>query len=105
LLFAEGLASELRTHGVDVQAMCPGGTYSEFQRVAGLEPKNFGPLERLMFRTPTAVVATSLRTLGGRVTVVDGWLNRLLVFSMKLMPRRISTWAFGAFMARFSAGR
>jgi short-subunit dehydrogenase len=85
--------------------MCPGGTYSEFQRVAGLEPKNFGPLERLMFRTPTAVVATSLRTLGGRVTVVDGWLNRLLVFSMKLMPRRISTWAFGAFMARFSAGR
>jgi hypothetical protein len=104
LIFAEGLASELKVHGVDVQAMCPGGTYTEFQRVAGLEPKNFGPLQRLMFTTPTAVVATSLRTLGGRVTVVQGWMNRLLVLSMKLMPRRISTWVFGAFMERFSAG-
>jgi short-subunit dehydrogenase len=104
LIFAEGLASELRRHGVHVQAMCPGGTHSEFQRVAGLEAKNFGPLERLMFTTPTAVVATSLNTLGGRVTVVHGWLNRLLVLSMKLTPRPISTWLFGAFVQRFSAG-
>jgi short-subunit dehydrogenase len=104
LIFAEGLASELKSYGVDVQAMCPGGTYTEFQRVAGLEPKNFGPLQGLMFTTPTAVVATSLRKLGGRVTVVHGWLNRLLVLSMKLTPRPISTWIFGAFMARFSDG-
>jgi hypothetical protein len=45
-----------------------------------------------------------LRKLGGRVTVVHGWLNRLLVLSMKLTPRPISTWIFGAFMARFSDG-
>jgi short-subunit dehydrogenase len=102
LIFAEGLASELRVYGVDVQAMCPGGTYSEFQRVAGLEPKNFGLLQRLMFTTPTAVVATSLNTLGGHVTVVHGWLNRLLVLSMKLVPRPISTWIFGAFVQRFA---
>ena len=105
LLFAEGLASELRRDGVDVQAMCPGGTLTEFQRVAGLEPANLGPLRRLMFTTPTAVVATSLRALGGRTTVVHGWLNRLLVISMKVTPRPISTWLFGLFAERFSADR
>ena len=103
LIFAEGLASELKEFGVDVQAICPGGTRSEFQRVAGLDPTRFGPLERLMFATPAAVVATSLHTLGGRVTVVHGWLNRLLVVSMKLVPRALSTWIFGLMMKRFSA--
>ena len=103
LLFAEGLASELGQYGVDVQAMCPGGTYTEFQQAAGLEPRNLGPLQRLMFTGPTAVVATSLRKLGGRTTIVHGWLNRLLVLSMKLTPRPISTWLFGMFVERFSA--
>lgn len=104
LLFAEGLASELRPYGVVVQAMCPGGTHTEFQWVAGLEPKNFGPLQRLLFARPSAVVATSLRTLGRRVTVVHGWLNRLLVLSMRLAPRPVSAWIFGVFLERFSAG-
>ena len=104
LLFAESLAEELRPYGVHVQALCPGGTITEFQQVAGLDTRNFGPLARLMFVRPASVVATSLRKLGGRVTVVHGWLNRLLVLSMKLTPRPISTWIFGAFMARFSDG-
>ena len=105
LIFAEGLASELKPYGVDVQAMCPGGTYTEFQQVAGHEPRNLGPLRRLMFATPTAVVATSLRTLGRRVTVVHGWFNRFLVLSMRLAPRRLSAWVFGLVMDRLSASR
>ena len=104
LLFAEGLAPELRPHGVDVQALCPGGTLTEFQRVAGLDTRNFGPFARLMFATPTSVVATSLRTLGHRVTVVPGFLNKLMVLSMRLVPRRLSTWILGSVMDRFAAG-
>src|SRR5262249_38556691 len=34
LLFAEGLAEEVRTYGVRVCALCPGSTESEFRRVA-----------------------------------------------------------------------
>jgi short-subunit dehydrogenase len=103
LLFAEGLAEELRPYGVDVQALCPGGTLTEFQRVAGLDTRNFGPLARLMFTTPAAVVVASLRALGHRVTVVPGVLNKLAVLAMRLMPRRVSTWLFGSIVDRFAA--
>jgi short-subunit dehydrogenase len=57
-----------------------------------------------MFVHPTSVVATSLRTLGGRVTVIPGVLNKLAVLIIRLMPRRLSTWIFGSVMERFSAG-
>ena len=57
-----------------------------------------------MFATPTSVVATSLRTLGRRVTVIPGFLNKLTVLTMRVMPRRVSTWLFGLVMERFAAG-
>ncbi len=104
LLFAEGLAGELRPYGVDVQALCPGATLTEFQRVAGLDARNFGPLARLMFATPASVVRTSLRALGGRVTVIPGIFNKLAVLTMRLMPRRVSTWLFGSMVDRVTAG-
>jgi short-subunit dehydrogenase len=57
----------------------------------------------MVFMSPTAVVATSLRALGRRVTVVPGLLNKLTVVSMKLSPRRLAAWLLGAIMRRFSA--
>ena len=84
--------------------LCPGGTLTEFQGVAGLDTKKFGPFARLMFATPTSVVATSLRALGHRVTVIPGFLNKLMVFTMRLVPRRVSTWILGSVMERFAAG-
>lgn len=103
LLFAEALADELARYGVHVQALCPGATLTEFQRVAGLDPDRFGPLRNLMFATPTSVVVTSLRTLGGRTTVVPGFVNKIFVGSMRLLPRFVSRWFFGSLMRRFSA--
>jgi len=105
LLLAEGLAGELRPYGVDVQALCPGGTLTEFQQVAGLDTRKFGPFASLVFMSPTSVVTTSLRTLGRRVTVVPGLLNKLTVVSMKLLPRRLAAWLLGAIMRRFSASQ
>ena len=103
LVFAEGLAGELKPCGVDVQALCPGGTSTEFQQVAGLDTRKFGPLAGLVFARPTTVVATSLQSLGGRVTVVPGLLNKLTVLAFRLLPRRLATWVLGATMERFSA--
>ena len=104
LLFAEGLAGELRPYGVDVQALCPGGTLTEFHQVAGLDTEKLGPLASLIYVKPESVVTTSLRTLGGRVTVVPGLPNKLAVLTMRLLPRRLSTWLFGLLIGRF-AGR
>ena len=58
-----------------------------------------------MFASPTSVVATSLRALGGRVVVIPGVLNKAFVWSMRLMPRALSRWFLGHLMQRFSAGR
>jgi hypothetical protein len=104
LLFAEGLAGELRPYGVDVQALCPGGTLTEFQQVAGLDTRKFGPFARLLFASPASVVSTSLRTLGRRVTVIPGVLNKLTVLTMRLLPRRLSTWILGSILNRLAAG-
>jgi short-subunit dehydrogenase len=103
LLFAEGLAEELRPYGVDVQALCPGGTLTEFQQVAGLDPRGLGPFARLAFASPTSVVVASLKNLGRRVTVVPGFLNKLMVFTMKILPRRWAIRILGATMDRISA--
>jgi hypothetical protein len=105
LIFAEGLAEELRPHGIDVQALCPGGTLTEFQRVAGLDVSNFGPLTRLIFTSPSYVVAKSLGALGRRVTVIPGVLNTLLALTMRLLPRRLATWIYGVAMGRLAANR
>lgn len=103
LLFAEGLAEELRPYGVDVQALCPGGTLTEFQRVAGLDAGRLGPMSRWVFATPTSVVVASLKNLGRRVTVVPGVLNKLMVLMVKLLPRRWAVRMLGSTIDRVTA--
>lgn len=103
LLFAEGLAAELAPYGVDVQALCPGGTYTEFQHVAGLDSRALGPLSGVVFANASTVVATSLRKLGKRVTVVPGFINKLNFFMMRFMPRWLSTRLLGTAVRRLAA--
>ena len=87
LLFAEGLAQEVKRHGVRVCAVCPGSTESEFDRLAGI------PTERtLQIETATKVVRTALQALAaGRHAVVSGFGNRAAVQLQRLAPRRVAT--------------
>lgn len=103
LLFAEGLAAELAPYGVDVQALCPGRTHTEFQRVAGIDARRLGPLSRFLFASAPSVVRTSLGKLGKRVTVVPGFLNALNVFMMRLLPRWLSRRLSGSAVRRLAA--
>lgn len=103
LLFAEGLAEELRPYGVDVQALCPGGTLTEFPQVAGFDPSRLGPWSRFAFATPKSVVVTSLKKLGGHVTVVPGFMNKLMVLMLRLLPRRWAVRILGATADRVTA--
>ena len=87
LFFTEALANELAGTGVRVQALCPGLTESEFHQVSGTDKVAFT-------KTPAmpapAVVERSLRALDrGRLRVVPGWQNRLVVASQRLVPRAL----------------
>jgi len=87
LLFAEGLAEEVRRYGVRVCALCPGSTVSEFNEVARQPVHLAGPQE------PNETVArVGLDALAaGKPRVISGTRNWLSVEAQRLAPRRLVT--------------
>jgi short-subunit dehydrogenase len=86
LLFAEGLAEEMKPYGIRVCALCPGSTESEFNAVAG-QPKLRSNRE-----TPEKVAHTGLKALAaGRSYVISGLGNYLGAHGERLVPRRFVT--------------
>jgi uncharacterized protein len=87
--FTEGLYMELKSAGspVQVQALCPGFTLSEFHDTMHFDRKQ---IPAWMWVSADEVVDTSLQALNsGRWLVVPGWRYRLLVAIMGALPRSI----------------
>ena len=87
LFLAEGLAEEMRPHGVRICALCPGATESEFHDAAG-HP------ERVRRRGKTAekVAKTGLDALAaGKSYVISGFANYLGAHSQRVAPRGLVT--------------
>jgi short-subunit dehydrogenase len=84
--FAEGLQTEAARDGVQMQALCPGFTDTEFHETP--EYTQHGVKERiprLLWSSPEAVVAASLEALErGEVVCVPGWINRAFVAVARL---------------------
>ena len=88
LSFTEALASELRGTGVQVQALCPGITATEFLDVAATHRGLL--VTRMPMMSAEDVVASSLRGLDrGRLRVIAGLPNRILAAVQSLVPRGI----------------
>jgi uncharacterized protein len=86
LLFAEGLAEEMKPYGIRVCALCPGSTESEFNAVAG-QPKLRSNRE-----TAEKVAHTGLKALAaGKSYVISGLGNYLGAHGERLVPRRFVT--------------
>lgn len=84
LIFAEGISEELRPFGVNVCALCPGPTTTEFQRVANQPDRAFKVAE-----TAEKVARTGLEGLAkGKTTVISGAMNRFMMEAERLAPRR-----------------
>ena len=86
LLFAEGLAEEMKPYGIRVCALCPGSTESEFHAVAGQE--------KFTRKAETAekVARTGLKALAaGKSYVISGLGNYLGAQGERLVPRRMVT--------------
>jgi short-subunit dehydrogenase len=87
LLFAEGLAEEMRPHGIRVCALCPGSTESEFHAIA--EQAKFTSKKQ---ETAQKVARTGLQALAaGKSYVISGLGNYLGAQSQRMVPRRLVT--------------
>ena len=87
LLFAEGLAEEMRPFGIRVCALCPGSTVSEFHEVAGQTHITSAMRKR---ETAEKVARTGLRALAaGKSYVISGTGNYLGAHMQRLAPRRM----------------
>jgi len=87
LALAEGLAEEMKPHGVRVCALCPGTTESEFHDLAG-HPAH----ARRRSETAEKVAKTGLHALAsGKSYVISGLGNYLGAHGERLVPRRFVT--------------
>ena len=90
LLFAEGLAEEMRPHGIRVCALCPGATESEFHQVASQEHLKFS--QRKNRETAEKVAHVGLAALAaGKSSVISGTKNTFGVISQRFVPRSMVT--------------
>jgi short-subunit dehydrogenase len=85
--FTEALAHELRRTPVRVCCLCPGGTATEFFQASGQAPP---AMVRATFMSAERCASIGLRALfGWRRNVVAGLMNKLSMFLLRFMPRRI----------------
>jgi len=87
LIFAEGIAEEVKRFGVRVCALCPGQTKSEFHEIAN-EPIP----KQMSVHSAQEVARIGLEALvTGKHHVICGFGNRMGMELQRLAPRRVVT--------------
>jgi short-subunit dehydrogenase len=87
LSFSEALYEENRSHGVQVMALCPGVTETNFFEASGMDRP---PLRTV--QTPEEVVDTALRGLArNKSAVISGWSNWFTIEAERIVPRSVVT--------------
>lgn len=83
LSFSDALWEENRAHGIQVMALCPGVTDTNFLAASEMDR----PPMRVS-QTPEQVVETALKGMKrGRGHIISGWTNYFLTESERFVPR------------------
>ncbi len=100
--FSEAIAEENRPFGIQVLALCPGSTKTNFFAASGIDR----PVEFKGQQTVEEVVETAMRAVeSGRTKVVSGFVNKLGAFLGTYVPTFISRrLTAGALRSRFQGG-
>src|SRR5215472_3362917 len=97
LLLGEALHQELAARGVSVTTVSPGTTATAFGAIAG---EKSSPLLKALRMKPQVVAKTAvLAAMRDKASVVPGFLNKVNVFTDRLMPRSMQRMVFGKVMA------
>jgi short-subunit dehydrogenase len=96
--FSESLALELLPRGVNVTALCPGFTYSEFHDVNDMRAQ-VNRLPKWMWMDADTVARQAYdAVMRGDVVYVNGWKNRGIVLLVRWAPH----WLIHKVLKRFS---
>ncbi|MEO6065712.1 MAG: SDR family oxidoreductase [Lysobacterales bacterium] len=88
--FSESLALELRDSGVNVCALCPGFTWTEFHDANGMRPR-MRNMPKWLWQSAEAVVDEGIEAVErGRSRHVSGAVNRALVSTFKHLPQPLA---------------
>lgn len=99
LFFTEGISADLKGTGINVSILCPGATKTEF---SGKAEMNDVFLFKYMSMPSKKVAHIGFKGLKrNKRIIIPGLLNKLIVFSVRLMPRSFVL-AFGDFLLRKS---
>jgi uncharacterized protein len=83
---SQALSNELAGTGVTATCLCPGPTKTEFAAAAGrAEKKSFSVAQRLTARDVAEAGVAGMKR--GRVLVIPGFGNKLLIAAERLAPR------------------
>lgn len=97
LFFTEGISADLKGTGIHVSILCPGATRTEFSKKAEM---NDVFLFKYMSMSSKKVARSGFSGLKRKKRIIiPGLLNKLIVFSVRLMPRSFVL-AFGGFLLR-----
>jgi short-subunit dehydrogenase len=90
LSFSRGLRHELKNTGVNVTAVSPGSTDTNFANRADVGPKALKTAEKVNM-TPEAVAAIAVTALfNKKPEVITGFVNQLGAFLVWLLPKKLA---------------
>lgn len=93
--FSEALAAENMDKGVNVTAVCPGFTWSEFHDVLGTRDRMNKMPGFLWLKADDVVREGYDAVMKGRSVVVNGGIYRFLVWLSGALPRSLAQWVSG----------
>ncbi len=98
---AQSLSLENRNCGVNICALCPGFTWSEFHDVSGTREK-LNKMPAFMWLSAAEVVSQCIIAVErGDAVYTPGRFNRAIKAAVELMPDRLALWLSGRQSGRY----